>query len=1043
MLSSLLQMSLRQRVLVVVLALALALGGIYSFQTIPIDAFPDVTTVLVQVVTKTPGLSPEEIERFVTFPLELQLTGSPGLVEVRSLSKVGLSMIDVIFEDTVDIYLARQVVLERILEVQDQLPPGSLSQLVPNTTGLGEVFQYFLKGPQDDTAGAQLSESELMNRRTLQDWLIRPLLKGLPDVVDVNSLGGFVKEFQVMVEPGLLRKYNLALHDVFRAVEQNNANAGGNILEKNAERFIVRGVGLIKTLADIEQIVVKEEGGTPVYVRDVAEVRVGHAIRHGAAVINGKHEAVTGIVLMLRGGNAREVVQAVKTKIDDIHQHKLLPGGLRIVPFYDRIELITSALNTVYKALFEGVVLVVVVLFLFLGNVRSALIVTATLILTPLATFIVMDRVGLTANLMSLGGLVIAIGMMVDGSVVVVENVYRHLSEHRGSSTGKTSLILQAAMEVGQPVVFGILIIIIVFFPILSLQGMEGKMFQPLAYTIIIALLISLLLSLTLSPVLCSLVLKDPKEEDTFLLRWVKRGYLPTLQWALGHRTAVLALALGLLAGSLALFPFLGGEFIPILNEGSVTPQTIRLPGISLEKSIEIEKEMQRAVLEFPEARMVVSKIGRTELGNDPQEPNASDPVVSLAPMDQWTTASTKSQLDDAIRRRLQQIPGANFLISQPIQQRVDELVSGVRSEATVKVIGEDLDILRSTAEKIQGIMNGIQGVKDVRVEQLFGQSYLTIDIDRGKIARHGINVAQIREIITTAIGADAATRVYEGQRRFDLILRYPEQYRDSVDTISNILLTTAAGALIPLGDIAKVELREGPALISREGLQRRIYVGFNTFGRDIESIVHEAQTKIDRQVQLPTGYRLLWGGSFENMQRAMARLKIIVPITIGVIFLILFSSFNSLRHAALIILNLPFALIGGIAALWLTGEYLSVPASVGFINLFGVAVLNGIVLVSYINKLRDEGMNQGEAVVTGCTLRLRPVLMTAVVALLGLLPLALSHGIGSEVQRPLAIVVIGGLVSSTLLTLIVLPVLYQWFDRPDKPAALEEEPAR
>ncbi|HNK14697.1 MAG TPA: efflux RND transporter permease subunit, partial [Nitrospira sp.] len=650
MLSSLLQMSLRQRVLVVVLALALAIGGIYSFQTIPIDAFPDVTTVLVQVVTKTPGLSPEEIERFVTFPLELQLTGSPGLVEVRSLSKVGLSMIDVIFEDTVDIYLARQVVLERILEVQDQLPPGSLSQLVPNTTGLGEVFQYFLKGPQDDTAGTQLSESELMNRRTLQDWLIRPLLKGLPDVVDVNSLGGFVKEFQVMVEPGLLRKYNLALHDVFRAVEQNNANAGGNILEKNAERFIVRGVGLIKTLADIEQIVVKEEGGTPVYVRDVAEVRVGHAIRHGAAVINGQHEAVTGIVLMLRGGNAREVVQAVKTKIDDIHQHKLLPGGLRIVPFYDRIELITSALNTVYKALFEGVVLVVVVLFLFLGNVRSALIVTATLILTPLATFIVMDRVGLTANLMSLGGLVIAIGMMVDGSVVVVENVYRHLSEHRDSSTGKTSLILQAAMEVGQPVVFGILIIIIVFFPILSLQGMEGKMFQPLAYTIIIALLISLLLSLTLSPVLCSLVLKDAKEEDTFLLRWVKRGYLPTLGWALGHRTAVLALALSLLAGSLALFPFLGGEFIPILNEGSVTPQTIRLPGISLEKSIEIEKEMQRAVLEFPEARMVVSKIGRTELGNDPQEPNASDPVVSLVPMDQWKTASTKSQLDDAIR---------------------------------------------------------------------------------------------------------------------------------------------------------------------------------------------------------------------------------------------------------------------------------------------------------------------------------------------------------------------------------------------------------
>ncbi|MFO0722056.1 MAG: efflux RND transporter permease subunit, partial [Nitrospira sp.] len=479
-----------------------------------------------------------------------------------------------------------------------------------------------------------------------------------------------------------------------------------------------------------------------------------------------------------------------------------------------------------------------------------------------------------------------------------------------------------------------------------------------------------------------------------------------------------------------------GGEFIPILNEGSVSPQTIRLPGISLEKSIEIEKEMQRAILEFPEARMVVSKIGRTELGNDPQEPNSSDPVVSLVPMDQWKTATTKAQLDDAIRRRLQRIPGANFLISQPIQQRVDELVSGVRSEATVKVLGDDLDVLRATADKIQTIMTGIDGVKDVRVEQLFGQPYLTIDIDRGQIARHGINVAHVREIITTAIGAEPATRVYEGQRRFDLILRYPEQYRDSVDTVSNILLTTPTGALIPLGNIAKVELREGPALISREGLQRRIYVGFNTFGRDIESIVHEAQTKIARQVPLPTGYRLQWGGSFENMQRAMARLKIVVPLTIGVIFLILFSSFNSLRHAALIILNLPFALIGGIAALWLTGEYLSVPASVGFINLFGVAVLNGIVLVSYINKLRAEGMAGEEAVVTGCSLRLRPVLMTAVVALLGLLPLALSHGIGSEVQRPLAIVVIGGLVSSTLLTLIVLPVLYQWFDRPDKSAA-------
>ena len=1025
--SSFLELALRQRVLVVALTCLIAAGGIYSFRTIAIDAFPDVTTVLVQVVTEVQGLSPAEIERFVTFPLELQLTGAPGLTDIRSLSKVGLSMITVVFRDDVDIYLARQVVLERVLEVQDSLPPGAVSQLVPNSPGLGEVFQFYLEGPHDNDPDYPMTETELMERRTLEDWVIRPLLKGLPDVVDVNSIGGFVKQYQVMVDPGLLRKYDLALHDVFDAVANNNANAGGNILEKGSEKYIVRGIGLIKTLQDIENIVVKQTRGTPVFVRDVADVQIGHAVRHGAAVLNGKREVVAGIVLMLRGGNAREVVQAVKDKVEEIHEKKILPGGLHIVPFYDRLELIVAALRTVYKALLEGIVLVILVLFLFLGNVRSALIVTATLVVAPLATFIVMDQVGLTANLMSLGGLVIAVGMMVDGSVVVVENVYRHLTEHPQRSN-LSALVLQATKEVAQPVLFGILIIILVFLPILSLQGMEGKMFKPLAYTIMIALLVSLLLSLTLSPALCSVALKGGAEKDTWLLRQAKRWYTPSLYWSLRHRRLVLTGSVTMLIASLALFPFLGGEFIPILNEAALTPQTIRLPSISLEKSIEIEKEMQRAVLEFPEVRMVVSKIGRSELGNDPQEPNASDPVVSLKPMDEWTTAKTKPELDDAIRRRIEQVPGANFLLSQPIQQRVDELLSGVRSEATVKVIGEDLDQLRKIAEQIQPIMANIAGVKDVRIEQLFGQAYLTIDIDRGKIARYGINVAHIREIISTAIGAEAATRVYEGQKRFDLILRYPKTYRNSVETIGNILLTTPTGALVPLGELARIELREGPALISREGLQRRIYIGFNTLGRDIESIVGEAQAKIARQIEVPTGYHLMWGGSFENMQRAMARLKIIVPITIGLIFLLLFASFQSVRHAALIILNLPFALIGGIVALWVTGEYLSVPASIGFINLFGVAVLNGIVLVSYINQLRAEGLPDETAIAHGCLLRLRPVLMTALVAMLGLIPLALSHGIGSEVQRPLAVVVIGGLISSTLLTLIVLPTLYGVF---------------
>lgn len=1029
MVARLLDISLRQRLMIVILALVTAAGGLYSFRTIPIDAFPDVTSVLVQVVTKAPGLSPAEVERLVTYPIELQLTGVPSLTEMRSLTKVGLSLVTIVFDDAMDINLARQLVLERLIEVKELLPPGAEPMLVPNSTGLGEVYQYYLAGPQGPVKDTEASHQSLIEQRTLQDWVIRPLLKSTPEVIDVNSMGGYVKQYQVLVEPDMLRKYNLTLHEIFDSVARNNANAGGNILEKHAEKYIVRGIGLIRSVEDIERIVVKEVEGTPVFVGDVAKVLIDHAVRHGATVLNGEQEVVSGIVLMLRGGNARDVVQGIKDRIDAIHAQHLLPDGLRIVPFYDRIELITAALNTVYKSLAEGVVLVVVVLFLFLGNIRSALIVVSTLLLAPLATFIVMGQVGLTANLMSLGGLAIAIGMIVDGSVVVVENVYRHLSEHSAAAVPRLQLITTAVKEVGQPVVFGILIIILVFLPLLSLHGMEGKMFKPLAYTIMIALLVSLVLSLTLSPVLCSLMLTTGSEEDPWIVRWAKRLYSPALHWALGHRTIVLFAAIGALFGSLALFPFLGSEFIPILNEGSVAPQTIRLPSVSLPASIEIEKQMQQAIMEFPEVEMVVSKIGRTELGNDPQEPNESDPVVRLKPIDQWTTARTMPELMQRFRERITRIPGATFLISQPIQQRVDELISGVRTEATAKLFGDDLETLRAKADEIAAVLGTVRGVRDIKVEQVFGQPYLTIDIDRGKIARHGINVADVREIITTAIGGSAATRVYEGHQRFDLFVRFPEQYRDSVETISNILLTDASGAVIPLIDLGTVKLEEGPGRISRERLQRYVSIGFNTMGRDIGSLVEEAQQKITANVALPAGYTVTWGGSFENMERAMAKLRIIVPMTIALIFMLLYSTFNSLRQAALIILNLPFALIGGIVALFLTGEYLSVPASVGFINLFGVAVLNGIVLVSYMNQLRQEGHSLDEAVFVGCLLRLRPVLMTALVALLGLVPLAFARGIGSEVQRPLAIVVIGGLVSSTLLTLIVLPVLYRWLE--------------
>lgn len=1033
MLTSLLEFSLRQRILVLIFSASMAAGGLYAFKSIPIDAFPDVTTILIQVVTKAEGLSPAEIERFVTFPIELQLRGAPGLTDIRSFSKVGASIITVVFRDDIDIYLARQIVLERVLEVQGLLPPGATSQLVPNYTGLGEVYQFYLDGPHDNEPGYQPTIEELTERRTLVDWVIRPLLKGLPDVVDVNSMGGYVKQYQVIVNPGLLLKYDLALHDVFQAVAKNNANAGGNILEKDEEKYIVRGIGLIHTLEDIGNIILREVHGTPVYIRDVAEVRFGHAVRHGATVLNGSREVVSALVLMLRGGNAREVVQAVKDKIDEIHDKHILPGGLRIVPFYDRMDLVNAALHTVYKALIEGIIFVVIVLYLYLGDIRSALAVTIVLIVAPLGTFIVMRYYDLTANLMSLGGLAISLGMITDAAIIQVENVSRHLSEasedDRRSVERRLPIVLKGVAEVRGPSLFGELIIALTFLPILGLVGMEGKMFGPLALTIMMALFVSLLLSFTLSPALCLLLLRGGGHADPFVVRWAKRGYRPILDWAMAHPKVLLSGAGALLIGSLALFPFLGGEFIPILNEVAITPQTIRHPSISLEESIQIEMDMQRAVMEFPEVTKVVSKIGRSEIGNDPQEPNASDPVVSLKPMEEWTTAETKTELDQAVRKRLEKVPGATFLLSQPIQQRVDELLSGVRSEATVKVLGDDLNVLRKTGEQISAIMGDIRGVADVRIEQLFGQVYLAIDIDRGKIARYGVNVAQIQEIISTAIGMEAATQVYEGEMRFDLTLRYPESARNSVETIRNILLRTTTGSLVPLGDLARVELREGPALISREQLQRRIYIGFNTYGRDIESIVTEAQSKIAK-LKLPPSYQIVWGGSFDNMRRAMSRLKIIIPITIGIIFLFLYVTFNSFRYATMIMLNLPLALIGGIIGLWVTGEYLSVPASVGFINLFGVAVLNGVVLVSYIDQLRDDTPSLNEAVARGCMLRLRPVLMTATVALLALTPLALATGVGSEVQRPLAVVVISGLLTSTGLTLLVLPVLFLWFDR-------------
>ncbi|MFY9268964.1 MAG: CusA/CzcA family heavy metal efflux RND transporter [Candidatus Manganitrophaceae bacterium] len=1028
MIEAIIRAALQQRIVVIIVGAILSVFGIAAVQRLSIDAFPDVTNIQVQVATEASGRSPEEVERFVTVPIEIAMTGLPGLTEMRSLNRNGLSIVTLVFTDDTDVYFARQVVMERLIEVGSRMPEGVTPVLGPVSTGLGEVYQYTLERPDDGNRA--LTAEELTDRRTAQDWVVRPLLRSIPGIAEINSQGGYVKQYQALANPDRLRHHGVSLQALYTALARNNANSGGGILPHYAKQYLIRGVGLVRNLQDIGNIVLKEVGGTPVYVRDVAEVTFGHEVRQGAIIKNGDTESVAGIVMMLRGGNAREVVDRIKKRVAEINQAGMLPNGLQIVPFYDRTELVNTALKGVAKVLAEGIVLVVIVLFIFLGDVRSSLIVVATLILTPLLTFMVMNRYGISANLMSLGGLAIAVGIMVDGSVVVVENVFHHLGERKPDGEGRALITLAAAAEVGKPVLFGVGIIILVFLPLLSLEGMEGKMFGPLAITIAIALTLSLILSFTLSPVLCAYTLKGGADHDTWLVALVKKPYLRLLGWALQNGKKVVFGTLCLFIGSLGIIPLLGTSFIPIMQEGSITPQIIRVPNISLDESIQMEREAMKAVMEVPGVAMAVSKLGRGESPADPGMPNESDPVVSLQPKEKWPKGWFQEDISNAIRERLKGLPGVELVMSQPIAARVDELVSGVRSQVAIKLFGDDLGILKEKGDEIARIVAGIQGASDLRVEKVSGQEYLTIRIDRPAIARHGINVEDVNDVIETAIKGRVATEIFEGERRFAAVVRFPESHRNDLEAISRILLKSPHGALVPLGDVAEITLSDGPAQVSREGAKRRIVIGVNVQDRDLGGFVAEAQAKIGQQVKLPAGYFLKWGGQFENMERAMARLKVIVPITIGAIFFLLFILFKSVPYAGLIILVLPLASIGGIFGLLISGEYLSVPATVGFINLWGLAVLNGVVLISYIRGLRQQGLAQATAIMQGCKQRLRPVLMTATVAMLGLVPMLFATGPGSEVQRPLAVVVIAGLISSTLLTLVVLPVLYKWFDR-------------
>lgn len=1029
MITSLVRAMLAQRLVIVVLTLILMGFGLHAAQRLSVDAFPDVTNIQVQIATEAVGRSPEEIERLVTVPLEIAMTGLPGLEEMRSLNKSGLSIITLVFTDETDVYFARQLVMERLLEAASKMPPGIIPRLGPVSTGLGEVYQYTIDHPNDGERA--LTVEELTERRIVQDWIVRPMLRSIPGVAEINSQGGYVKQYHVLTNPNKLRHYDLTLEQVEKAIAENNANASGGILPTGSEQYLVKGVGLIRTLQDIGNIVLSEERGVPVFVRDVAEVKLGTEVRAGAIIKGGYTESASGIVLMIRGGNAKEIVGRVKAKVAEINEQNLLPDGLQIVPYYDRTDLVDAALWTVSKVLMEGIFLVIIVLFIFLGDVRSSLIVVATLVVTPLLTFMVMNHQGISANLMSLGGLAIAIGLMVDSTVVVVENVFHRLGHSDSAPESRTRAIVDAVAEVGTPVIFGICIIILVFLPLMTLQGMEGKLFSPLAFTIAIALAISLIVSLTLSPVLCAYVLKGgTAEHDTRVIIGLKKTYRFLLNAALKKGRLTVITALGLLLLSFMLFPFLGKSFIPTLQEGALTPQINRVASISLAEAIEMEMEAMKAISQVPGVKSVVSKLGRGESPADPAGQNESDPMVTLDP----NSGRTQDEVDDDIRKLLEVLPGVNIVLSQPIAERVDEMVTGVRSEIAVKIFGDDLDKLRELSEQIARILRTVPGAQDIRIERLSGQQSLTIDIDRNAIARNGINVADVHELIETAVGGREVSILYEGERRFSIVVRFPQHFRDSIESIRNLLLRAPDGVTVPLYTVASINIVDGPAQVSRENAKRRVVVGSNVEGRDLGGFVAEVQERIAKEVKLPDGYFFEWGGQFENMERAMNTLSIIVPVTIAAIFFLLFMLFNSIKLAALIILVLPFASIGGVFGLFVTGEYLSVPASVGFIALWGIAVLNGVVLISYIRKLRDEGVAVREAVIRGCEQRFRPVLMTATVAMLGLVPFLFATGPGSEVQRPLAIVVIGGLITSTLLTLVVLPVLYRWFDSP--PAA-------
>lgn len=1025
MLETIIARTLKYRSFVILGVLVMVAFGIYSYLTLPIDAFPDVTNVQVEVLSAAPGLSALEIERFVTFPIENAMRGLPDVVQMRSVTKFGLSVVTIVFEDKVDIHFARQLVFQRLDEAKAGVPESVSISLGPIATAMGEIYQYTLQGEEPEDPDLRIKY--LADLRTLQEWTVTPLLKSVTGVNEINSFGGYFKQYQVLVNPEKLVAYDISLDEVYHSIEQNNENAGGSVLDRFDEQYIVRGVGLLKSDEDLQNIVLTARNGTPVLVRDVADVRIGEAVRQGASLLNGR-EAVGGIVMMLLGENSREVVERVKEKVKEINNNNILPSGIRIVPYYDRSDIVSSSVRTVSRALLEGSILVVIVLYLMLRSFRGAIVVVLALPLSILLTFIVMKHMGLDANLMSLGGLAISMGMIIDATIIQVENVQRHLSE-RGGAGGKLSTVLRAVMEVRKPSIFGELIIATTFLPILSLEGLEGKMFGPLALTVAIALLSSLLLSIFVIPVLCGLVLRPGPEKESPVMRAARALYRPLLAWALGKRLLVVCGACIALIAAVFSVTRLGTEFIPIMDEGAFDMDVQLLPGISLSRALDVTNLVERRLEKFPELTTVISRTGQTGIALEARGVDTTGFTGIFKPRSEWTTGKSRDEMTERMREALSDIPGMAFGFSQPIQCRIDELVAGTRAQLIVKLFGDDMEVLKAVADRIAAVLGRIRGTADLVVERIDGQPYLTIDIDRGKIARHGVNVSDVLNIIEMSVGGKSATLLYEENRAFDVVVRYPGEYRNSAATIGNTLVPTPDGYNMPLSQLADIRVVQGPVQISRENGLRRIGIEINIHDRDIGTYVAEAREAIRNNIDLPSGYFTTWGGQFENQQRAMARLALVGPAAVGLIFLLLFITFQSIRLAMLVIFNLPFALIGGVFALYLSNLYLSVPASVGFVVLFGVAVLNGVVLVSRITQLRQDGVSLDEAVVRGSQDRLRPVLMTALIAIFSLIPMLYATGPGSEVQRPLATVVIGGLLTSTFLTLLVLPSLYGLFE--------------